>query len=53
MPSRGTSLVVQWLGLCSFTAENLGLIPSRKLRSLKPCNVATKKKKNALKENPT
>lgn len=44
MPSRGTSLV-QWLALCSFTAENLGLIPSRKLRSLKPCSVAKKKKK--------
>ena len=52
MPSRGTSLVVQWLGLCSLTAENLGLIPSWKLKSLKPCSVA-KKKKKALKENPT
>ena len=44
MPSRGTSLVVQWLGLCSLTAENLGLIPSWKLKSLKPCSVAKKKK---------
>ena len=25
----GTSLVVQWLGLCDFTAVGLGSIPSR------------------------
>ena len=24
---RGTCLVVQWLGLCASTSENMGLIP--------------------------
>ena len=26
-PGSGTSLVVQWLGLCTFSAEGQGLIP--------------------------
>ena len=27
--SQGNSLVVQWLGLCTFTAEGLGSIPGQ------------------------
>ncbi len=26
---KGTSLAVQWLGLCAFTAEGLGSIPGQ------------------------
>ena len=42
----GNSLVVQWLGLCAFTAERPGSIPDQELRSGKPCSTSQKKKKN-------
>ena len=32
----GTSLVVQWLGLCTSTAGGAGSIPGRELRSRMP-----------------
>ena len=30
----GSFLVVQWLGVCAFTAEGMGLIPSRRTKIL-------------------
>lgn len=38
------SLVVQGIGLCSFTAECPGSIPDWGLRSRKPCSTARKKR---------
>ena len=44
LSKTGNSLVVQWLGLCIFTAEGPGSIPGlvRELRSHKPCGMAKK-----------
>ena len=41
---EGNSLVIQWLGLCSFTDKGQGTIPSldllvRELQSCKTCSV--------------
>ena len=45
--SAGVSLVIQWLGLCAFTAEGTGLIPGQVTKILRSANhVARKKKKN-------
>lgn len=44
--SAGNSLVVQGLGLCTFSAEELGSVPGQKLRSHKPCGCGTVKKEN-------
>ena len=40
----GTSLVVQWLGLCTSTAGGMGSIPGRELRSHTPLHKARGKK---------
>ena len=45
LDSRGNSLVVQWLGLCTLTAEGLYLIPGRELRSHKLSGRAKREKK--------
>ena len=49
---HGNSLVVQWLGLSTFTAVVRVQSPVGKLRSCKPCGVATppqkKKKRNLI-----
>ena len=36
----GNALVVQWLGLCAFPVQGLGLIPGQELRSRKSCGIA-------------
>ena len=43
--NRGNSLVVQWLGLCAFTAEGVGLIPGRGTKISQPAHRAAKKNK--------
>ena len=43
--SGGTLLVVQWLGLCAFTAWVQSVV--RELRSYKPCGAAKGKKKKS------
>ena len=45
-----TSLVVQWLRLCTFSAGGTGLIPVRKLRSYMPSGMTKTKinKQNSL-----
>ena len=48
----GTSLMVQWLRVCTSTAGGTGSIPSRRLRSHLPCSAA-KKRKKILKQNET
>ena len=45
LDSRGNSLVVQWLGLCTLTAEGLYLIPGWELRSHKLSSRAKREKK--------
>ena len=42
----GNSLVVQWLGLCAFTAEGRGSIPGLGTKILASCAAARKKKKS-------
>ena len=42
---RGNSLAVQWLGLCTFTAEGRGSVPGGELRCPKPRSMAEKKKR--------
>ena len=41
----GNSLVVQWLGLCTFTTEGLGSIPGLELGSQQVAQCGQKKKK--------
>ena len=41
----GNSLVVQWLGLCAFTAKGLGSIPGRGTKIPKATRCSQKKKK--------
>ena len=43
---RGTSLVVQWLRLCTPNTEGVGPISGWGIRSLMPCSVANTKKKS-------
>ena len=43
--SKGNSLVVQWLGLCTFTAEGPGLIPGQGTKIHKTRSSARKKKR--------
>ena len=44
-PIRGTSLVVQWLRLCTFIVGRLGLIHDERTKILHACSEAKKKKK--------
>ena len=44
----GTSLVGQWLGLCTSTAGGMGWIPGQELRPYMPFGVAKKKKKHMI-----
>ena len=48
---RGTSLAVQWLGLCAFTAEGAGFdrYLVRELRSHRPCGTVKQNKTQKLK----
>ena len=46
---KGNSLVVQWLGLCAFTAGALGLIPGRRTKI--PQAAQPKKKKRNFNSN--
>ena len=46
----GNSLVVQWLGLQTFIAEDVGSVLGRELRSPKPCSAA-KTKQNPKPDN--
>ena len=46
------SLVVSWLGVCTFIAEGLGSIPGD-LRSHNPCGVAKKQQKTKTNESQT
>ena len=41
----GTSLAVQWLGLCAFTAGGMGSIPGRGTKFLQAARRGQKKKK--------
>ena len=41
----GNSLVIQWLGLCAFTAERPGSIPDQELRFGKSCSTKQTNKK--------
>ena len=47
----GNSLAVQWLGLCTFTAEGLGSIPGPGTRILQAVQHGTKKKKKVIQNN--
>ena len=52
--TSGNSLVVQWLGLCTFTAEGLGSIPDRGTkipRATQHSPPPPPKKRKAKKEN--
>ena len=40
----GTSLVIQWLGFCTFTTEGLGSIPGQETKYLQLQGIAKKKK---------
>ena len=48
--SVGNSLVVQWLGLCTFTAEDAGLIPDQgtKISQAAPLGVTCDQKKTQI-----
>ena len=45
-PDTGTSLTVQWLGLCSSTAGDMGLIPGLGTKIPHTMRCSQKKKKN-------
>ena len=40
-------MVVQWLGVCAFTAKGLVLMPGWGTKIQKPCHLAKKTKKSA------
>ena len=46
----GNSLAVQWLGLCTFTAEGLGSIPGQGTKILQAVQCGKKKKKKKQKK---
>ena len=48
----GNSLVVQWLGLCAFTAEGLGSIPGRRAEISQAVWCSRKKKKKLQMHDP-
>ena len=47
----GTSLVVQWLGFATFTAEDTGSIPGLEINYPKPYSAAKQKKTKKISES--